>query len=93
MESLRVLESPDKGSDGGHCLGKVRLNTINHKLQKLVVSLSEVLFSFKSRQRAPRLFHRILTIRWKLIGKFLGVARHLSRVRVGQPPSRRNMRS
>jgi hypothetical protein len=49
MESLRILESPDKGSDGSHCLGKSGFNTMNHELQKLGVSLSEVMFSFKSR--------------------------------------------
>jgi hypothetical protein len=64
-------------------LGKVRLNTINHQLQKLGVPLSEVMFSFKSRQRAPRLFRRILLIRWKLIGKFLGVARHYLACKLG----------
>ena len=53
MESLRILESPDKGSDGSHCLGKSSFNTMNHELQKLGVSLSEVMFSFKSRRGKP----------------------------------------
>jgi hypothetical protein len=41
-------------------------------------------FSFKGHQRAPRLFHRILTIRRKLIGKFLGGLRHYLACELGK---------